>query len=892
MHHPEQGLFCSSIVLLALAPALFAQAPCAPEWLPTFGSEPGAVGGIRALAVHDGGSGPRLYVAGGVPASSGSASTIFAQASGPVVAWNGSGWEAAGSAAPQGVRALCSYDDGTGAKLYAGGSFAVSGTNPGTNVAVLRGQQWTSLGNGGVGGDPLESPFVQSLVVFDDGSGAKLYIVGRFSQAGGAPIQNLAAWDGASFTSAGEPNSTVLALRALDLLGTPTLFVGGQFNNIAGLAVQRIAQFKASGWSSVGSSSPGGSVQALTSFDFGAGPELVAAGSGFQIPGVTSAGVQRWNGSQWAQVGQPVTGLVESLAAVDLGSGPRLYAGGALIQASGDPADRLARLEQGLWVPVGTGLSPGTVRDLEAFDFGQGPRLVVAGNFDNAGPVVAKGYATWDGSQFEASGDGLDGFVAAVTQDPFYPGALIAAGDFKSAQSQPLGGIGRFDGSAWSALQGGTDGSVYALATFDDGSGPVLIAGGRFANAGGVPARNIARFDGSQWTPMGAGLWGSFSSTVRALEVHSDGSGTWLYAAGSFTLSGSQPLNLVARWDGSLWQPVGGGLGGSSFATVSALESHDDGSGPRLYAGGSINGPGVGIARWDGNLWTDLDFGVTSQFSPTAEVSALVSFDDGSGPALFVGGRFDLAGSAGLSAPNIARWKNNAWSAVGNGLNAQVSALAIHDPGQGPRLVAGGQFTTAGGQPAQRLAVLEGNAWQPLAVGQSAAVQCLLSVPGPAGAALIAGGQFAAANSSGDSYLGLFACPPATILSFPGCFGPKPSLVSQVSKAPIGGLFSATISAVTLAVPLPLLWANPLAVDGFGCGLFVPGFGEILLSLSPPPIQFAQTVLVGGVGSFNISIPNNPLLIGQRTAVQALILDSSGSGQVELSNALEIEFTP
>jgi hypothetical protein len=168
----------------------------------------------------------------------------------------------------------------------------------------------------------------------------------------------------------------------------------------------------------------------------------------------------------------------------------------------------------------------------------------------------------------------------------------------------------------------------------------------------------------------------------------------------------------------------------------------------------------------------------------------------------------------------------------------------------------------------------------------------LLSIPASNGAALIAGGQFEAANSSGDSYLGRFTCPPATILSIPGCFGPKPSLVAQVPEAQIGSLFSATISAVTLALPLPLLYANNLAVDGSGCGVFVPGFGEILLALAPVPVQFTQTVMVGGVGTFNVLIPNNPALVGQQTAVQALVLDFSGSGLVEFSNALSVEFTP
>ena len=52
-----------------------------------------------------------------------------------------------------------------------------------------------------------------------------------------------------------------------------------------------------------------------------------------------------------------------------------------------------------------------------------------------------------------------------------------------------VNGVARWDGSAWSALSGpsgtGVERLVYALAVFDDGSGPALYAGGYFTTAGG-----------------------------------------------------------------------------------------------------------------------------------------------------------------------------------------------------------------------------------------------------------------------------------------------------------------------------------------------------------------------------------------------------------------------
>ena len=113
-------------------------------------------------------------------------------------------------------------------------------------------------------------------------------------------------------------------------------------------------------------------------------------------------------------------------------------------------------------------------------------------------------------------------------------------------------------------------------------------------------------------------------------------------AFGSF---GDTVLNHIARWNGSAWMPLGEGLDGP----VLALEAFDDGFGSALYAGGEFSSAGSvtshGVARWNGASWSGLSGGVTQSGGTPGEVYALKAFDDGSGPALFVGGRFSAAGS-------------------------------------------------------------------------------------------------------------------------------------------------------------------------------------------------------------------------------------------------------
>ncbi len=53
------------------------------------------------------------------------------------------------------------------------------------------------------------------------------------------------------------------------------------------------------------------------------------------------------------------------------------------------------------------------------------------------------------------------------------------------------------------------------------------------------------------------GMGGSY---IAALHPHDDGSGMKLYATGSFTASGVAGTSNLARWNGSAWESVGGGL--------------------------------------------------------------------------------------------------------------------------------------------------------------------------------------------------------------------------------------------------------------------------------------------------------------------------------------------
>ena len=282
---------------------------------------------------------------------------------------------------------------------------------------------------------------------------------------------------------------------------------------------------------------------------------------------------------------------------------------------------------------------------------------------------------------------------------------------------------------------------VRVLVVFDDGTGPALYAGGTFTAAGGAAANSIARWDGTAWSPLGSGILGTAgpgSGTVFALSVFDDGSGPALYVGGGFTIAGGLDANNIARWDGTEWSSLGSGVTGGA---VFALGAFDDGTGPALYVGGDFNiagGVSAGrIARWNGTAWNAL--GNATQ----GGVRALTVFDDGNGPALYAGGNF--TGIGGVSANRIARWNGTAWNPLGSGVNSWVRALTVLDDGTGPALYAGGDFTAAGGAGANRTARWSGAAWSSLG-GVNGPVYALTVLDDGTGPALYAGGFFTAAG--------------------------------------------------------------------------------------------------------------------------------------------------
>ncbi|MCP4590906.1 MAG: hypothetical protein GY842_09180 [bacterium] len=509
-----------------------------------------------------------------------------------------------------------------------------------------------------------------------------------------------------------------------------------------------------------------GMVTAITTFDDGSGVALYAGGYNY---------LAKWDGSQWSDIspsGAGVNGWVNELTTFDDGSGVALYVGGNFYVslAGGGYASDIAKWDGTQWSelsgPSGSGVN-NLVLALVTHDDGSGMALFVGGDFSTAGGVAANKIAKWDGSQWSEVSSGMSSRVQVLTTFDDGSGvALYAGGAFSTAGGVVVNNIAKWDGSQWSDLSGpsgtGTNSVVWALTSFDDGSGEALYAGGSFYFAGGVPVNRIAKWDGSQWSelygPSGTGVNG----TVAALTSFDDGSGEALYVGGGMTWAGGVTVNGLAKWDGSQWSGLPAGPSGGVY-TFHVSTDGPDGSGRTLYAGGSFASAGeVGvnnIAKWDGSLWSGLNG--PSAFGVNDRVDVLATHDDGSGEALYAGGTFTSAGR--VAANRIARWDGYQWSDLSgpsaSGADDWVLALASHDDGSSaadkPRgedaaLYAGGYFTSAGGVTVNGIAKWDGYMWSdlsgPSGTGVDGPGRVLATFDDGSGEALYAGGSFASAG--------------------------------------------------------------------------------------------------------------------------------------------------
>ncbi|MFN0150130.1 MAG: hypothetical protein ACKVU1_05360 [bacterium] len=296
-----------------------------------------------------------------------------------------------------------------------------------------------------------------------------------------------------------------------------------------------------------------------------------------------------------------------------------------------------------------------------------------------------------------------------------------------------------------------------------------------------VPRVALAQTCEPTWLP-GEGAPGAgptYPNEVSDFAVYDDGNGPALYMGGTIDYAGNERISnevnsAVVRWDGSTFSIIGEVNG----ARVSALTVYD---GKLIVGGGFSEVDGVSakdVAAWDGSQWSALGTGISGGANGVWDLFV----HDGK---LIATGGFNTAG--GVPAANIAQWDGAAWSPLGPGISSTGRALTEFEGD----LAVGGLFVTAGGDTVHRVARWDGAAWSAFGGGLiSSNVYALTTFDmdgaGPDPARLVAGGSFSTASGIDD----LAYWNGTTWLEFEGGAFAVGSLLPLGGELIVGGRFS------------------------------------------------------------------------------------------------------
>lgn len=666
----------------------------------------GLVGSVGSLVVLDVGTGPRLY-ATGLFTPVGSTPTSVARLDGNT--WTPLGAAILGATGATSAFATCLavYDFGAGPTLFVGGSFAGGFLGNGECVRRWNGASWVSLGSEGPGAHPFFfTPEVHALAVFDDGTGAKLYAGGRFHVVSGANATGVARWNGASWETVtlgtlngpfGE-GSLVTSLAVHDFGAGPRLHAAGAF--VLGGATRSLAHFANGAWVEDSLAAEDSALRlASIAGSGGVAGGLYLLGSFWSTNPPHSDSIARWDGTQVHAVGTTSSiGGISSVASFDAGLGAQLFAAGG----AGQPATgTLSTYANGAWSLLEIGNAPsGSLRACASIDDdGDGRASVyVGGLFPFAGNARVQGLARYDRGVWSNPAASLtSGFTRGL--DVVIEGGapvLYATGQF-SLGPNTFTNVLRLAGSSVTAV-GPSIGSASCVARFDPGTGARLWAG---------HDNGLAAWDGTSWTQPFV-----VSSRVLDLLTFDDGAGLALYGVGQFATAGGVSVPGLFRWNGTAVDALDGS-GAWTLSNATCMTIHDDGSGAKLFVGGYFSNGGapasLAIARRDGTSWTPVATSFTYQtpnFDPI--LRRLAVHEGANGRELVVGGA--ITSIEGVAAAGLASFDGTSWTALGSGLSSSyvltVSALCDHDfgDGAGPDVVVTGEFQSAGGAPAAGLA--------------------------------------------------------------------------------------------------------------------------------------------------------------------------------------------
>lgn len=132
--------------------------------------------------------------------------------------------------------------------------------------------------------------------------------------------------------------------------------------------------------------------------------------------------------------------------------------------------------------------------------------------------------------------------------------------------------------------------------------------------------------------------------------------------------------------------------------------------------------------------------------------------------------------------------------------------------------------------------------------------------------------------------------PQGSVTPLPGCFGNAGTLAHTAGTPAIGQPVTLASDVAQASGSLAFVGVAGGLIAPGPCGVVVPGIGEVLLGLAPPPIVVGGGPWSGAPVSFPLALPNAVDLVGAHVYFQGLFLDfTPGSAEpVRLTNGLDL----
>ena len=221
-----------------------------------------------------------------------------------IARWDGVEWQPFGSGLSDSAYCIELRDEGGQMAVYIGGQFEVAGGHLSPLIAKWKCGQWTPMNAAAApapqteedrGGSYIDR--VLDLEFFDDGSGERLFAAGSFNQLGGVIAERIASWDGAAWSAVGGGLSHPAHALAVMFDGSAErLYVGGEFETAGEFFALHIAAWNGQTWSPVGAGVDG-PVYALARQNSDSTPESLLVGGAFDnADGLPSFLVARFDG--------------------------------------------------------------------------------------------------------------------------------------------------------------------------------------------------------------------------------------------------------------------------------------------------------------------------------------------------------------------------------------------------------------------------------------------------------------------------------------------------------------------------------------------------------------------------------------------------------------------